>query len=161
MTKINKEQLINFLNSYLNKHQLDLPLRIYKRKQNQLIDIAEINNNSTKIEINMKRYQNLIQEKYLETNETNETNKTYKTYKTYTEHYNIVFENDSYIVIEYKQILQSNELFPNLKSYDYDKNKIILVDEKSKETKIIKDIITFIELMNNDFNPHDLENYIQ
>ena len=142
MTNTDKTKLIDFLISY--KINDPISIRIYKRKQNELIDITSIVNITEKIEINMKRYLNLIQEVNLETKkqinlETKKTDK-FRNKKTYTEHFNLLYKNDTYIVIEYKQVIQSDELFPNLKSYDYNKDKVIKIKEKINY-KIIKDEI--------------------
>ena len=170
MTNTDKTKLIDFLISY--KINDPISIRIYKRKQNELIDITSIVNITEKIEINMKRYLNLIQEVNLETKkqinletkkqinlETKKTDK-FRNKKTYTEHFNLLYKNDTYIVIEYKQVIQSDELFPNLKSYDYNKDKVIKIKEKINY-KIIKDEITFIEITDTNINFKDLENHIQ
>jgi type III secretory pathway component EscR len=157
MTNTDKTKLIAFLISY--KINDPISIRIYKRKQNELIDITSIVNiteKTEKIEINIKRYLNLIQETNLK--EIKSVNLEGK--KTYTEHFNLLYENDTYIVIEYKQIIQSDELFPNLKSYDYNKDKVIKIKDKTNY-KIIKDEITFIEITDTNVNIKDLENHIQ
>ena len=100
---------------------------------------------------NIKRYLNLIKTTYNNTIEV------------YTEQTELLYENNEYIIVSYKKIIQSNELFPNLKVYDYDKNveyneveidkkidknKIDKnkIDKKIDKIKLIKELITFIEI---------------
>lgn len=127
-------------------------IRIYKRNNNILTDINKekyndiINNKQIKIQ----RYLNLIK-KTVE-----------NVIEVYTEQTELLYENDDYIVVEYKKILQDNELFPNLKVYEYDKNieyneTNIKIEEINninniKKIKLIKELITFLEIeLNDDF----------
>lgn len=125
-------------------------IRIYKRNNNILTDINKekyndiINNKQIKIQ----RYLNLIK-KTVE-----------NVIEVYTEQTELLYENDDYIVVEYKKILQDNELFPNLKVYEYDKNieynetniKIEKINNINniKKIKLIKELITFLEIELND-----------
>jgi hypothetical protein len=133
-------------------------LRIYKRNinnKNELINIKTTNHNT--LNKNIKRYLNLIKESY--------NNKI----EVYTEHYNLLYESNEYIIVSYNKIVQDNDLFPNLKEYSYDKNinyqetkinnqetKINNQETKINNIKLIKEIITFLEI---DLNDNFIESY--
>lgn len=122
-------------------------LRIYKKNinnKNELIDIDIDNVNGVINQKNIKRYLNLIKATHDNTIEV------------YTEHYNLLYENDDYVIVSYEKILQHLNTFPNLKSYDYDKNINIcstLINSNINQINqitLIRESITFLEIIVND-----------
>jgi hypothetical protein len=129
-------------------------LRIYKKNNiNSLEDIDNIININKIIkqinsgiddiitQIKIQRYLNLIKKTKNNLSEV------------YTEQTELIYENDDYIIVSYKKIIQQNELFPNLKVYNYDKNiEYYEIDikkdkiDKINKIKLIKEVITFLEI---------------
>lgn len=123
-------------------------IRIYKRNNNTLIDIdinTQTNNNKRTInKKNIKKYLNLTQLTFQDTIEV------------FTEHTELLYENDDYVIVEYKKIIQPKDFFPNLKVYSYD-NDIehnetnLIVDIKQiNKIKLINESIKFLEIKLND-----------
>ena len=112
-------------------------LRIYKKNNNLLVDIIDRVNGEL---IQIQRYLNLI--KKTKNNIT----------EVYTEHTELLYENDDYIIVDYKIIIHPNDFFPNLKVYEYDKNieyneiNLIVDIKQIKKIKIIQESITFLEI---------------
>jgi hypothetical protein len=122
-------------------------LRIYKRNTNNKneltdididIDIVNRGTNEKTNQKNIKRYLNLIKATY--------DNKI----EVYTEHYDLLYEDNEYIVVSYEKILQDLNTFPNLKTYDYDKNINNCCTIINNEIKLIKESIMFLEILVDD-----------
>jgi len=144
----NINNIINNITVKISSYDYKLPIRIYHKSKNQLININKANkiNKSNKANIKIKRlYNNLIQ--IIE-----KTNNSIIKIETYTEKYTLIYEDINFIVFEYNKKIQENNTFPNLKVYD---NEIEIENIEYEITPGIylkNEDVTFIEAHHKLFN---------